>query len=677
MRSAERTLRLVAIAALVGCASATGAGSPAQPAAARDFVERYAQLLAAVDVRDRGAGAYATSLADPDPVLRRAATRALGQVRAHRAVERLVPLLADADTGVAAEAAFALGLVRSGVAVRPLAAALRTGGPQAVEAAWSLGEIGDSARAAIEEGLADPALTGPARAELLRAAAKLRPVPVGRVVPHLSAGDAEEGRAAAYALARPRAAAGLRALLGVASSPDADVRASVARALIASVSGDSLAGEAVAALRRLASDADAHVRVNALRSLATFGPDQRAVVVAATRDADANVRIAAAGSLGTVMPAQRGPWRSLWDADTSFMFRRSLAASAVRAGVVLEPFDEDNPDRWQLWSDWRYPAAVAEAGAQAVEIERMREVSLPLSRHHDPRVRAAAYGALAARVNEGDGERHPWRRQFLAFALADPDFFVRAVALEALAPRARAAEVAAALESWRLAAGDSANDARIAAVRFLASAWRNDSGAFGDSLVRAIRDWSPPPDPLVRAAAGGASIFARWDSASDEPRRADHYGRVAREIVAPAAGGRLPRVEIITEKGTMTLELFALDAPMTVDNFLSLARSGFYRDLRFHRVVPNFVAQDGDPRGDGNGGPGYTIRDELNRRRYRRGVVGMALSGPDTGGSQYFITHSPQPHLDGHYTVFGRVVAGLDVLDTLVQGDRILEVRAP
>jgi cyclophilin family peptidyl-prolyl cis-trans isomerase len=108
-----------------------------------------------------------------------------------------------------------------------------------------------------------------------------------------------------------------------------------------------------------------------------------------------------------------------------------------------------------------------------------------------------------------------------------------------------------------------------------------------------------------------------------------------------------------------------------VDNFMRLARAGFYNGLRFHRVVPNFVAQDGDPRGDGNGGPGYTIRDELNRRRYGRGAVGMALSGPDTGGSQYFITHSPQPHLDGHYTVFGRVVAGWGALDALVQGDRV------
>jgi len=91
--------------------------------------------------------------------------------------------------------------------------------------------------------------------------------------------------------------------------------------------------------------------------------------------------------------------------------------------------------------------------------------------------------------------------------------------------------------------------------------------------------------------------------------------------------------------------------------------------------VPDFVVQGGDPRGDGLGGPGYSIRDEINRRRYRRGAVGMALAGPDTGGSQFFIALTPQPHLDGGYTVFGEVVAGMDVADRLLQGDRIERVR--
>jgi len=153
------------------------------------------------------------------------------------------------------------------------------------------------------------------------------------------------------------------------------------------------------------------------------------------------------------------------------------------------------------------------------------------------------------------------------------------------------------------------------------------------------------------------------------------YERVVRSVVLPTLAGTPPLVDLLTERGTITLELYGVDAPLTVNSFLSLARNGVYKETRFHRVVPGFVAQDGDPRGDGNGGPGYAIRDELNRRRYERGAVGMALSGPDTGGSQYFLTLAPQPHLDGHYTVFARVTAGLEAMDALVQGDRISEVK--
>jgi cyclophilin family peptidyl-prolyl cis-trans isomerase len=131
---------------------------------------------------------------------------------------------------------------------------------------------------------------------------------------------------------------------------------------------------------------------------------------------------------------------------------------------------------------------------------------------------------------------------------------------------------------------------------------------------------------------------------------------------------------IETDRGTIELRLAADQAPLTVANFVSLARRGYFDGQRFHRVIPSFVAQGGDPRGDGNGGPGYAIRDELNPLRYDRGTLGMALSGPDTGGSQFFITHSPQPHLDGGYTVFGQLLTGGEVLDRIVQGDRIVRI---
>jgi cyclophilin family peptidyl-prolyl cis-trans isomerase len=136
-----------------------------------------------------------------------------------------------------------------------------------------------------------------------------------------------------------------------------------------------------------------------------------------------------------------------------------------------------------------------------------------------------------------------------------------------------------------------------------------------------------------------------------------------------------PHVSFETDKGTFEIELAVLDAPLTSANFLALAKQGYFTGVAIHRVVANFVVQDGDPRGDGEGSPGYTIRDELNTRPYLRGTVGMALDGADTGGSQWFVTHSPQPHLDAKYTVFGHVVAGMDVVDRLQQWDVIRRVR--
>jgi cyclophilin family peptidyl-prolyl cis-trans isomerase len=143
-------------------------------------------------------------------------------------------------------------------------------------------------------------------------------------------------------------------------------------------------------------------------------------------------------------------------------------------------------------------------------------------------------------------------------------------------------------------------------------------------------------------------------------------------VVNPAVS---PHVFIETDKGNIEIELDVLDAPLTCENFIALARKGYFNGLMFHRVVADFVVQTGDPRGDGSGGPGYTIRDELNQEAYSRGTVGMALAWKDTGGSQFFITHSPQPHLDARYTVFGRVVSGMEVVDTITQWDVMKSVR--
>jgi cyclophilin family peptidyl-prolyl cis-trans isomerase len=129
-----------------------------------------------------------------------------------------------------------------------------------------------------------------------------------------------------------------------------------------------------------------------------------------------------------------------------------------------------------------------------------------------------------------------------------------------------------------------------------------------------------------------------------------------------------------TNRGEFEILLWEDVAPRTSAHFVGLAESGFYRQLTFHRVVPNFVIQGGDPRGDGEGGPAETIRCETSARSFDEGVVGVALSGKDTGGSQFFVTLSRQPHLDGRYTAFGQVKRGLDVVRSILEGDVILDI---
>ncbi len=136
------------------------------------------------------------------------------------------------------------------------------------------------------------------------------------------------------------------------------------------------------------------------------------------------------------------------------------------------------------------------------------------------------------------------------------------------------------------------------------------------------------------------------------------------------------RARIETERGAITIDLYAQHAPRAVNNFVFLAREGFYDGVAFHRVIADFMIQGGDPTGSGRGGPGYRFADETqgNPLRHETGSLSMANAGPDTNGSQFFITHSPQPHLDGKHTVFGRVIAGHEVVDAIRQGDRMQRV---
>ena len=133
---------------------------------------------------------------------------------------------------------------------------------------------------------------------------------------------------------------------------------------------------------------------------------------------------------------------------------------------------------------------------------------------------------------------------------------------------------------------------------------------------------------------------------------------------------------IATPRGEIKIELFPEHAPITVNNFVFLAREGYYDNVAFHRVIPNFVIQGGDPTGTGSGGPGYRFEDECigNPHKHGTGSLSMANAGPSTNGSQFFITHRPQPHLDGKHTVFGQVIKGQDVVNAVRQGDPMIKV---
>src|SRR5262249_20688400 len=290
----------------------------------------------------------------------------------------------------------------------------------------------------------------------------------------------------------------------------------------------------------------------------------------------------------------------------------------------------------------------------------------PLLNDSDQRVIPAALGALVKL-------KAPNAAAVLLEKLKADDFTVRAAAATGIGELKPPNGDGALAEAYRLGQRDPTYTARAAAL----GALQQYGAAAAMPILNAAltdKDWA------VRVRA--ADILKQLDR-NRPAAEIDAAIRPAPTTLAPDVYStpRLlaPTVStqafLETDRGLIHIELAMNEAPLTVENFVTLARRGFFNGLSVHRVVPDFVIQDGDPRGDGEGAPGYTIRDELHQLPSLRGVVGMALDWRDTGGSQYFITHSPQPHLDAKYTVFGRVVAGMDVVDKIQQWDVIRSVR--
>lgn len=641
-------------------------------------IRAAARVLASADARQLDAPLADSILTTPTAAhwLLLTTIRAAGQTRTTALAPRLRGLLTHPDTSVAATAAFALGLLRDTAAVSDLRAVLSRDGTVHDEAAAALRALGPGGRAVLVEALARTP-----SAAVLYALALVDQVPTTAIAPFLDHRDPGLRRAASYALTRAPQRDAAVALLAALDAPwmtdgttdqrsIGDVRAAVARGLARPAVPDSLHAAARVALGRLAFDAHPQARGAAITALATYaaaspGIFQRVIA----EDADPNVRVAAAQAATTPFGPDPDVWTAAWRADTSRATRSTLLQGAARHGILLGDAAGDR-DTWRTHPDPRRRALFATtllAEATEQRFERAAEFRADTS----PEVQRAVVAAFARRDSTRSPEVDRWLRELARTA---PDPWVRATAIRGVAANAPADLVPTLIAAYERAVADVAPGARQAILTLLTAQWERDSAAL-TPWVAAMGRWPVPPEAGSRVLGGRLPVLRHWTRGSDALGQIADWEHVVRTIVLPSLQGTPLRATLTTERGTIVVALAGAVAPATVANLRALAGRGYFDGVEWHRVVPNFVVQTGDPSGTGSGGPGYSIRDEINRLRYERGTVGMALSGPDTGGSQWFITFTPQPHLDAAYTVFGHVVSGLDVVDATAQWDRIVTVR--
>lgn len=627
-----------------------------------------------------GGGDLLALMQDPEARVRRRAALAGGRVRLPAAVPGLVTLLEnDKDFEVRQMAAFALGLIGDAAAAPALTTALADTDPTIQgRAAEALGLIGHQPAA--------PAVAAMVAAHVNAGVLNgLNPDDMGTP----KAPPIEAVRLGAYALVRLGSFEALAsALIDSTGQPRSrwwplafalqrinDPRA--APALLALVTGDGqltrafaargLGGlkepKAAPALLAMTENAGEPlaVRIQAVRGLAQLGEARGGPVLMRlimSAQVNQNLQLEAIVALGQLRHA---------NAVELLIDLVSASWPAVRAAALqaLARTDTDtfisaisalDPD-----AHWSVRAALARTLGDLAK-ERAEAPLTNLLRDGDQRVIPSVIDALA---KVGATAALP---EILARLKSD-DQVVRAAAARAVATLKAPGAVAALTEALALSQRDGLYVARAAALDALVTV---DPAAARPLLMAALadKDWAV----RLRAAEHLRKLDPAVDVSAMRPAPAPIVPELAAvdTFVSPQYS---PSAYIDTSRGTIQLELAVLDAPRTVANFISLARKNYFRGVQLHRVVPDFVVQDGDPRGDGEGGPGYTIRDEINQRPYLRGTVGMALDWADTGGSQFFITHSPQPHLDGRYTVFGQVISGMDVVDRLQQWDTIERIR--
>jgi cyclophilin family peptidyl-prolyl cis-trans isomerase len=576
-------------------------------------------------------------LAAPEPAVRARAALAVGRLQDSTAVEALRPLLDDAETEVRREAVFALGQIGHRSAREALEGRLHDRDPQVVQLAIeALGKLGEQAATAKVIGFlahASPALRGEAAVALWRLAdsTALEPLLARHADP-----DPEVRWRVLYALekiVRPE-----RVVLIAAhhlQDPEPLARAYAARTL-----GRQKSWHAVAYLLQALQDPEVAVAVNAIRALQQIADSTCAhcapSLAAALAHPHPYVRVTAAGALGDRF--------ALAAADS---LRRAAAVESLAAHLA-------DPD----------PATRAACGRALIRQrgEAGFRQARALLADSSIYVRAALLGAL-------EGLPAPLVEEVLLPRLAPSTALLeRMAAHQALAALGRGKAAVAALRKGLQ------DGPLVVAVSAAALAELRDT-ASAPALAEAYRRHGRDPDPDARQALRDALRELKGRAFADSLERllpaSPPRARPEDLLAPPAARGAVLR----TSRGEIEWAFQGREAPQTVKNFVRLAERGYFDGLAFHRVVPNFVIQDGDSTGTGWGGPGYSIRCEYNRLRYGPGMVGMALSGKDTGGSQWFITHSPQPHLDGRYTIFARVTRGMDVVGRIVHGDRIEKVE--
>ena len=686
--SNPRQTRFVSSVAAFLLLMASVVAAPAQnppvavPAADETTVGLLALLLAAADARRFDPAALREALASNNPAVRRQAALAAGRIGDATAVDLLVPVLTDTVPSVAAAAAFGLGLLKDARAIPALLQTIRAvapadQGPPQLEAVTAIAKIGgdDGARALtqITTAASPTAPTAVADAALLEAWRLGSRAPVTELVRYTDATAVTTRWHALYSLARLRAPPGAARLVRALGDQDGRIRTvaarGITRALLDSAKLD--AQPVIDGLRLLLDDRDAHIRINALRAVASFRDSTLSpAVVRLVADRDLGVEVQAETTLGVLRGAA---------AVAALRGRLTSSVFALKRQALIALAQADSPSGVAVAAtvasdaDWRWRSVAAEAFGAARARDRLEaQLADP-----DGRVVAQALQALQ-RIQPATGPDSALRgRSRSLLAHADPA--VRSVAADILGRHPDVNDVDALVVAYRRADGDPFNDARLSAVAALGAIAASSSTGRLRVATKFVSVVPRPDDYLVRRLAADTLPDARdaWGSATPiaTGRTPADYRDVARRWLAPALAGTNPHVFLETDRGTLDIELLPAEAPMTAAAFLALVERRFFDGTRWHRVVPNFVVQDGDPRGDGWGGPGFVLRDEINPVRYETGTVGIALSGPDTGGSQYFITHSAQPHLDGTYTIFARVTGGSGILDAIGQGDRIRSIH--